>query len=182
MAALVTAAALGGATFALAATHGGRDASGTRHAPSIAGAGKGGGCAAGYDTETGTNVPPDDSTTDNVPAATVSLKKKCRGFVVGRFTSETSTPNAGDFIHIDMRATCTGTGGFTNPCVVGQQAFASPGHTFFHNGPGEFQDTAVQMVWSNLPPGVWAFDVLPGGNNSANLQFRSFVVQAFAGG
>jgi hypothetical protein len=38
------------------------------------------------------------------------------------------------------------------------------------------------MVWTGLPRGLWRFEVLPGGNNSANLQFRSFVVEAFNAG
>ena len=148
----------------------------------ITGQSTGGGCRMGYDTQTTTNVPPDDSVSDNTPAASVMITKPCAGAVIGQFTSEASTPTASDFIHIDMRATCTGTGGFANPCTVGQQVFASPGHTFFKNGAASFATSSVNMVWSGLRKGVWRFEVLPGGNNTANLQFRTFHVEAFAGG
>jgi hypothetical protein len=127
-------------------------------------------------------VPPDDSTADNVPANTVTLSKGCPGAVMGLWVGETSTPTAGDFIHMDMRATCTGTGGFSSPCTVGQQVFGSPGHTFVQNAVSGSQTHSLQMMWTALPRGVWQFDVLPGGNNRANIQFRSFTVQAFSGG
>jgi len=139
-------------------------------------------CRIGYDTETSTNIPPDDSTADNVPAGTVKIKKACSGAVVGTFSSEVSAPGASDFIHIDMRATCTGTGGFTGACTVGQQVFASPGHTFFRNGAGAFGVNSVSEVWTALPKGVWTFEVLPGGNNVANLQFRTFRVETYNAG
>jgi hypothetical protein len=139
----------------------------------------GGGCRTGFDTQTATNIPPDDSTTDNVPAGSVTMTKSCNKLVVGLLTTEVSTPNAGDFIHMDMRATCIGTGGFASHCVVGTQFFASPGHSFLQNGVAALHIEAVQMVWPSLAPGQWRFEALPGGNNSANLQFRSFVVQAY---
>jgi hypothetical protein len=147
----------------------------------ITGVATGGGCRLAYDTDTATNIPPDDSTADNVPASSVTMTKSCGpGAVVGRFSSEVFT-QAGDFIHIDMRATCTATGGFGSPCTVGQQVFASPGHSFFQNSAG-FEINAVNMVWTGLRKGVWRFEVLPGGNNNANLQFRTFTVEAFVGG
>lgn len=147
-----------------------------------AGQSTGGGCRMGYDTQTSTNIPPDDSTSDNVPAASVTITKPCAGAVVGQFTTEVSTPTAGAFIHIDMRATCTGTGGFASPCTVGNQVFASPGHTFLQNVQAGSQTHAVNMVWTQLKRGIWRFEVLPGGNNSGNLEFRTFHVEAFAGG
>lgn len=140
------------------------------------------GCRMGYDTQSSTLTPPDDSTADNVAAATVEIKKVCPGAVTGHFVSETSTATAGDFIHIDMRATCLGTAGLANPCTVGQQVFGSPGHTFMQNSTSGVQTHGVQMVWTGLARGRWRFEVLPGGNNRANLQFRSFVVEAFTGG
>ena len=148
----------------------------------VAGQSTGGGCGMGYDTQSSTLIPPDDSTSDNVAAATVTLKKVCAGAVTVQFVSETGTATAGDFVHIDMRATCVGTGGLANPCTVGQQVFGSPGHTFLQNATSGVQTHAVQMVWSALPRGRWRFEVLPGGNNRASLQFRSFVVEAFNGG
>ena len=138
-------------------------------------------CGTGFDTQTFTNIPPDDSTTDNTPAGTVTLKKTCPGAVIGQFTSEVATAASGDFLHVDMRATCVGAAGLANPCTPGQQVFASPGHSFFQNGQASLHTGAINMVWDGLPRGRWRFEVLPGGNNSANLQFRSFVVEAFAG-
>ena len=159
-----------------------RDTTTAKAALKIAGQSTGGGCRMGYDTQTSTLIPPDDSTPDNVAAGTVNLRKVCPGAVIGMFVAEVSTAGAGDFIHIDMRATCTGTGGMASPCTVGQQVFASPGHTFMRNTQGGVQTHSVQMVWTGLPRGLWRFDVLPGGNNSANLQFRSYVVEAFNAG
>jgi hypothetical protein len=149
--------------------------------PLIVGQASGGGCRMGYDTETATLVPPDDSTPDNIPAGSVTITKPCQGAVLGEFTSETTTSGSG-FLHIDMRATCTGTGGFTNPCTVGQQVFASPGHTFLQNVLESTQTHAMTMVWTGLKRGIWRFEVLPGGNGTGFLGFRTFVVEAFAGG
>jgi hypothetical protein len=139
-------------------------------------------CSAGYDTESSTIIPPDDTTTDNPPAATVTFTKTCAGAVVGVFTSEVSAPNAGDYVHIDMVATCVGKGGQSQPCTIGTQLFGSPGHSFLDNGPASFGMHAVQMVWTNLPRGRWTFEVLPGGNGIGNLQFRSYALEAYAGG
>ncbi len=148
----------------------------------ITGESTAGGCRTGYDTQTSTLVPPDDSTPDNVAAATVNLRKPCPGAVVGSFVGEMATNVAGDFIHLDMRATCTGTGGFAMPCTVGQQVFASPGHTFVQTQQTTVQTRAMTMVWPGLRRGLWRFEVLPGGNNSANVQFRTFVVEAYNAG
>ncbi len=139
----------------------------------------GGGCRVGFDTQTATLVPPDDTTSDNVAASTVRLHKTCQGPVVGTFSSEVATPGAGDFVHVDMRATCVGTGRQTNPCTVGEEVFASPGHSFFQNGQASTHVGAVTMVWTGLKRGNWKFEVLPGGNGVANLQFRAFTVEAF---
>lgn len=136
-------------------------------------------CRIGFDTQAWTNIPPDDSTSNNTPAGSVTVKKTCHGVVIGRFTSEITTPATGDFIHIDMRATCVGSGGLTNACTPGQEAYASPGHSFFQSGQAPLHVGAVNMVWSGLKVGLWRFEVLPGGNNSANLQFRSFTVEMF---
>jgi hypothetical protein len=136
-------------------------------------------CRVGFDTRTGTLTPPDDSTSNNVPAASVDIGKPCVGEVIGTFSSEVFTSGAGSFIHIDMRATCIGTGGFSSPCTVGTQVFASPGHTFFQNNvqPGA-ENNSVTMVWNTLPRGIWRFEVLPGGNGTAFLDFRAFEVSA----
>ena len=173
----------GGATWVVAA---GSDATHPRSQaaadPRIAGQSTGGGCRMGYDTQTSTNIPPDDSTADNVPANSVTIRKVCPGAVIASWTGEVSTPGASDFIHMDIRATCTGTGGLANPCTVGQQVFASPGHTFVKNGADTFSTHSVTMAFSGLQRGIWRIDALPGGNNSANVQFRTLVVEAFNGG
>ena len=44
-------------------------------------------------------TPPDDSTSDNAPAGTVTILKTCTGPVFGRLSSEVVTSAAGDFIH-----------------------------------------------------------------------------------
>lgn len=167
---------VGGAV--LGATDGGRDRA-ARVARITGTSGKP--CGMGFDTQTLTNIPPDDSTSDNTPAATVTLKKTCPGAVIGHFTSEVATPASGDFLHLDMRATCVGAAGLANPCTPGLQVFASPGHSFFQSGQASTHVGAINMVWDGLARGRWRFEVLPGGSSSANLQFRSFVVEAFAG-
>jgi hypothetical protein len=166
------------ATTAVMAATGDTARQDAKSGPLISGTGKGGGCKMGYDTESSTLTPPDDSTADNVAAGSVTLTKGCNGPVVGQFTSEVGI-SSGGFIHIDMRATCIGTGGFTNHCTVGQVTFASPGHTFFSQNPGNIETHAMNMVWVLLP-GQWRFDVLPGGNGTAFLDFRTFTVEAFA--
>lgn len=175
----------GGATWVVAAgsdaTHprGGETATAD---PRITAQSTGGGCRMGYDTQTSTNTPPDDSTSDNLPANTVKIRKVCPGAMVATWTGEISSPAAADFIHMDMRATCTGTGGMNNPCTVGQQVFGSPGHTFVQNGATSFGTRSLTMAWTGLKRGLWRVEALPGGNNSANVQFRTLVVEAFNGG
>ena len=139
-------------------------------------------CQSGYDTQRGTLIPPDDSTADNTPAATVQITKKCPGAAVGAFTSEVSTSSGGS-LHLDMRATCVATGGLTNPCTVGTVVIASPGHVFFqNNNPASSEMNAHQGVWSGLQRGVWRFEVLPGGGGNARLDYRTFVVTTYSGG
>lgn len=179
--AVIAVMALAGTTAVMAAT-GDRARQNTRSlAPLIAGSASGGGCKAGYDTETSINTPPDDSTSDNPPAASVTFTKPCAGAVVGQLTSEVSVASGG-FIHLDMRATCLGTGGFSNHCTVGQQVFGSPGHTFLDSNAGGIETHAMDMVWSGLAPGQWKFEVLPGGNGNSFVDFRTFFVEAFKGG
>jgi hypothetical protein len=149
----------------------------------VTGQSTGGDCRIGFDTQTNVLTPPDDSTSDNVPAGTVNLTKQCQGAVVAVFSSEVNASAAGEFIHLDMRATCTGTGGFTNPCTVGQIVFGQPGHTFFQNAAvSGIQVHSMTMVFPGLRRGLWRFEVLPGGNGTAFVDFRTFTVQAFAGG
>ncbi len=175
--------ALSGATVANAANDDRSPADQGRSAKAlsarVSGAVSGGGCAVGFDTQTSVNTPPDDTTSDNVPANTVFLTKRCTGPVIGSFVSEAFVPNAGDFIHVDAVATCISKAGLINACTVGQKVSAQPGHTFFATGAAPTATHSYQPVWTGLKRGRWRFQVLPGGNASANLQFRSFVVSAY---
>jgi hypothetical protein len=174
--------ALAGTTAVLAST-GDQARQARTLAPTAAvGTASGGGCKAGYDTETSVLTPPDDSTADNPVAGSVTFTKSCTGAVVGHFTSETSIPSGG-FIHLDMIATCVGTGGFSTHCTVGQTVFGQPGHTFFATSPTTNIEThAMDMVWPGLVKGQWNFAVRPGGNGTAFVDFRTFFVEAFNGG
>ena len=169
-------AASGGAGSAADATR----ASG----PSVAqatGAG-GGGCKMGFDTENTVLIPPSDATLSNPPAGVVTFTKGCSGAAVGQFTSEVSTgTSGGGFIHLDMRATCIGTGGFAAPvCTVGQEVLAAPGHTFLDNTQHSATEVhGMNMVWPALPRGKWKFEALPGGNGSSSLDYRTFTVEAY---
>jgi hypothetical protein len=139
-------------------------------------------CGMAYDTETSSVTPPDDTTTDNAPAGAVSLVKKCRGAVIATFSGELNMPSASAFFHMDVRATCTDTGGFDNPCTVGQQVFGQPGHTFLVTGQDEVGVHTMRWVLPNLKKGTWSFEALPGGDGAAFTQFRTFTVEAFNGG
>ena len=72
-----------------------RSKSSSSAAALITGQSTGGGCRMGYDTQNNTNIPPDDSVSDNAPAASVTITKPCAGAVIGQFTSEVSAPNCG---------------------------------------------------------------------------------------
>ena len=87
----------------------------------------------------------------------------------------------GGFISVDMRATCTGTGGQTDPCTIGRVVYASPGDTFIADEDAEAKTHSMTMVWSNLKRGQWRFEVLAGGDGVSTLTERSFVVEAFRG-
>jgi hypothetical protein len=95
--------------------------------------------------------------------------------------AETVT-TAGGYITIDMRATCVRTAGFTNPCTVGQQVFAFPPHTYLQSARASAQTHSMIMAFPALKTGLWKFEVLPGGNNSAALQYRTFRIETFSGG
>jgi hypothetical protein len=151
-------------------------------APKLSGTTTKGACRIGYDTHATSLTPPDDTTSDNPPAGSITMTKPCTGAVLAQFTSETVGDGSG-LIHIDMQARCIGTGGFTGACTVGTSFPASPGHTFLRNSPSNEQTNAMNMIWSGLKKGRWVFEVLPGGNGtSGTLEFRTFTVQAFTGG
>ena len=144
----------------------------------ISGQGTGGGCRMGYDTQTSTNTPPDDETGDNLPANTVTIRKVCQGPMIATWTGEVYALSTGEYIHMDLRATCTGTGGLSNPCTVGAEVNSSPGHTFLQtDAPGRGTRSMVG-VWS-LKRGIWSVEALPGGNGTASVEFRTLVVEAF---
>lgn len=148
--------------------------------PMLVGQTTGGVCRMGYDTQLNSLTPPDDSTGDNPPAGSVNLRKTCQGAVVGTFVAEVTTGSG--YLHLDMRATCTGTGGMTGACTVGQQVLASPGHTFLKNEPAVGETQSMTMVWTGLKKGLWRFDALVGGINGASVMFRTFTVEAYNGG
>jgi hypothetical protein len=139
-------------------------------------------CRFGYDVEVDTLVPPDDSTTDNPPAASTSFAKPCPGVVVAQLSSEMAMPTAADFIHLDMRATCLSPMTFVNPCTVGQTFFGTPAHAFAQNGPSTLGTRTVTMAFPALKRGRWKFEVLPGGNGVARMQSRTFTATAYNGG
>jgi hypothetical protein len=139
-------------------------------------------CRLGYDTETTTLVPPDDSTADNPAAGSVTFAKPCPGVVIGQLTAEMAAPNGVDFVHVDMRATCVDPMTFAAPCTVGTIVLGSPGHTFTAVGPSPLGTRTVTMVFPGLQRGKWKFEALVGGNGSARLQFRTFTATAYNGG
>jgi hypothetical protein len=156
---------------------------GKARAAAIATNTSGGVCKAGFDTEQDQLVPPDDNPNGNLDAGFVRLTKKCSGAVSITFSSETNTSGAGDFIDMFFFATCTGTGGYTHHCTVGNQKAGSPGETLFqHNVFPETQTQSVTEVFSGLKRGKWLFEAVPGGNNHAFLRSRTTMVQAYSGG
>jgi hypothetical protein len=148
----------------------------------VAGSTTQGPCKLGYDTETSPLTPPDDSTNDNTPAASVTIKKQCPGAVVATFDGEYNGTGTNDFIHMDLRATCTATGGTSSPCTVGQVVSGQPGHTFLQTGGSPEGTRTAQWVFPGLKRGVWKFEALAGGDNAASLGFRTLTVEAWNGG
>jgi hypothetical protein len=151
-------------------------------APLASGFANGAPCKTAVDTQTGVFTPPDDSTLDNGAANTVAFIKTCNGIVVATFSAEVNTPNAGNTIHLDIRATCVATAGQVDPCTVGQTVTASPGHTFLRNTSGATQVHSMTMFFPALKRGQWRFRAqlgAPAGNTTANVEFRTFLVQAY---
>jgi hypothetical protein len=133
-------------------------------------------CGFGFDTRIGAYAPPDDSTIDNI-ANGVGFVKNCRGPVLGIASAETVIPPGG-FIHADLLATCVVPSG-SDPCVAGEQIFASPGHMFLRHTAGDYQVQTVQMIWPDLGTGRWRFQFLVGGDGTSFVNYRSLSVQAF---
>jgi hypothetical protein len=146
----------------------------------------GGVCKTGFDTQTDTIYPPDDSVSNNPAAGNVVMTKACGGAVAVTFSSETTTPASGDFIDLEFRATCTGTGGYSSHCTVGKTKDGSPGHINFavYHSNSNSESHAYTQVFSGLKRGKWKFEVLPGSNGTltAAVRWRTTMVQAFNGG
>ena len=146
----------------------------------------GGVCKSGVDTQRSDLVPPDATPNDNPAAGKVVMTKGCAGIATITFSSEAQTPD-GNFIHLDFRATCIGTGGYsTHHCQVGNAKFANPGDTYFQNNTvSGLQVQTATEVFTGLSRGKWRFEVLPSstaGNTTSQLVYRTTVVQAYNGG
>jgi hypothetical protein len=141
----------------------------------------GGICKAGFDAETGDITPPDDTVTDNAPAGKVVFTKKCVGAVSIAFSGE-ATPGSSGFIHLTYEATCVGSGGYKHHCKIGNSKLGEPGHTFFSVNHSGTEDNSMTEVITGLKRGKWDFEVLPGGDGSGSLGFRTTAVQAYSGG
>jgi hypothetical protein len=148
----------------------------------ITGQSTGGDCRLGVDTDTNVVTPAFAGTV----VSSVSITKTCQGVVVGQFTSETdgSGASANDFLRLSMRATCTATGGLTNPCTVGQVVFAQPDNARLSNNlQAEIETRGMDAVFPNLRRGVWRFDAIVAGDGAiAQMISRTFHVEAFQGG
>jgi hypothetical protein len=172
-----------GAVVAVARDGGDQGLRATSARPQVAVNSSGGLCKAGFDTRRGDFVPESDVATDNPPANRVTLTKGCAGVAAATFSAETNTSDAGDFIHLDMRATCVGSGGFSSHhCTVGTSRLGQPGLTLFQTVEEGTQVHSMTMVFTGLSRGKWRFDALVGGNNHAFVDFRTFAVQAYNGG
>lgn len=153
--------------------------------PTLATNTTGGVCKTGFDTQTATVYPPDDSVENNPTAGRVALTKSCSGAVAVTFSSETSTPASGDYIDLSFYATCTGTGGYRTHCAVGAVREGAPGHINFATCcHSNVESHAYTQVFSGLRRGKWRFDVRPGSNGSptASVRWRTTMVQAYNGG
>lgn len=135
-------------------------------------------CKIGLQTDKNALTPPDDSTANNRPAGSITFVKPCEGPVRGQLTAELSTSLDGDFVHVDMLATCLAGAGQKDPCKAGQEVFASPGHIVM-SGQEPTHSATATLMWESLPRGKWKFEALPGGNDSANLLFRTFTIEAY---
>jgi hypothetical protein len=134
-------------------------------------------CRFGFDARTGLLSNPGAHI-----VASVTLTKKCAGHVTGEFATEAETEifgsGAGE-INAHMQATCTGTGGFTNPCSVGQSIWALPANMMLSYGNSFFGARSIAQVWPSLRPGVWRFDVWVNIVNNGILGDRTLLVNAY---
>jgi hypothetical protein len=148
----------------------------------VTGQATGGGCRTGVDTDGGIVTPAFGGTV----VSSVSITKTCPGIVVGQFTTETdgSGTSATDFLRVSLRATCTSTGGLSNPCTVGEVVFAQPDNMRLDNDvQGEIETRGANAVFPNIRRGVWRFDAIVAGDGTiAQVIQRTFHVEAFNGG
>jgi hypothetical protein len=148
----------------------------------ITGEATGGGCRAAVDTDTNAVTPAFGGTV----VSSVTMTKTCPGIVIGQFTAETdgSGTATNDFVRVSLRATCTGAGGQTNPCAVGQVVFAQPAPMRLDdNLQAEIETRGMDAVFPNLRRGIWRFDAVAGGDGTnAQVISRTLHVEAFQGG
>jgi hypothetical protein len=133
-------------------------------------------CRTGVVTYREPSFPPNHSTKDNPTSAGIALLKDCDGMVLATFTTEALV---GDFIHLDMYATCVATAGQSNPCKVGRVVKADPGHMILSENVPAISTHTVTMLWPDLKKGKWQFQVRAGGGGFSLLGFRTFVVQIY---
>ena len=178
--AVATALVSVGGTWAVAAARPSDDGSSTVTGRGVS---TGGPCRVGYDTETALLTPPDELLADNPVAGSVTMATGCAGAVVAEFSSEVRASSG--LVTLSVWATCVGPGGAPDPCTVGDQVVARPGYTYLAQGDS-FETTtsthSMQMVFPALPRGRWRFEAVPGGNGTATLKYRTFVVTAYPGG
>lgn len=170
-AAVPVALVLGGTTVALATSQAERPGGGLGAAAVGTGAG---GCKTGFDTRNDQFAPPNGGAV----VGSVTFTKGCPGPVLVNFTSETSAPEADDFIHVSVRATCLGAGGQTNnPCTAGAVATAGPGTTFLVTGPqaGGIATRGMNFAFGALQRGQWQFEVIAFGDEAADPDTDAFV-------
>jgi hypothetical protein len=131
-------------------------------------------CLLAYDTHTEYVDLPGAATT----VAAVRARKPCPGATIGSFTADTYVGVGGALSIQSMKATCVATGGFSNPCAVGQTAFARLGGNALRWGSGDWETHGVDLLWPNLRRGVWRFEVLVFGRDAAvdSLSTRTFTV------
>lgn len=145
-------------------------------------------CGAGFDIQTPSVTPEDASAYDNAPAASVELKKPCKGSVLVRFSSGVRAPAAEDSVDVVLLAECIGTGGYLDHCVTGEVRSGTPNGQGRRLASGPVDGTSAsihstQWLYPELKPGVWKFVVRPArnGGDDVTLHGRSLSVAAFKG-
>lgn len=139
-------------------------------------------CRIAYFTAHAVYTIPDISPLDNVGGGSVILKKGCAGAVFVEYFAETN----GDLSAL-ARATCLGSGGFSNACAAGAIAYSSGFGTQLY-GLGEdatvgTQGHAAKFIFKGLKRGKWKIDILLSATVPLSyVEFRSMVATAYVGG